>query len=124
MRRGGGHNPVFSSLPLPNKVFFPTKGRTAGPAKVHLRSKLPLQAVPPGRAREQLGVAEVEEHPPPPHTHVPPPPCPCLRPQVASESDEVAARAQALLSTPRFRCYRTTDVIGGRGAGWAGLARG
>lgn len=28
------------------------------------------------------------------------------------QEDNVAARAQALLSTPRFRCYRTTDVIG------------
>lgn len=31
---------------------------------------------------------------------------------IASRDDAVAARAQALLSTPRFRCYRTTDVIG------------
>lgn len=31
---------------------------------------------------------------------------------IASSDDSVAARAQALLSTPRFRCYRTTDVIG------------
>lgn len=31
---------------------------------------------------------------------------------VASKSDTVAARVQALLSTPRFRCYRTTDVEG------------
>ncbi|GAB4816038.1 hypothetical protein N2152v2_003084 [Parachlorella kessleri] len=31
---------------------------------------------------------------------------------IASESEEVAQRVQELLSTPRFRCYRTTDVIG------------
>lgn len=31
---------------------------------------------------------------------------------IASTDDVVAKRAQALLSTPRFRCYRTTDVIG------------
>lgn len=31
---------------------------------------------------------------------------------IASQDEAVAARAQALLSTPRFRCYRTTDVIG------------
>lgn len=28
------------------------------------------------------------------------------------QEDAVAARVQALLSTPRFRCYRTTDVTG------------
>lgn len=33
---------------------------------------------------------------------------------MASENEVVAERAQELLSTPRFRCYRTTDVIGGR----------
>ncbi len=32
---------------------------------------------------------------------------------IASENEEVATRAQELMSTPRFRCYRTTDVIGG-----------
>lgn len=31
---------------------------------------------------------------------------------IASEEEGVAARVQALLSTPRFRCYRTTDVQG------------
>lgn len=31
---------------------------------------------------------------------------------IASTDDSVAARAQGLLSTPRFRCYRTTDVVG------------
>lgn len=31
---------------------------------------------------------------------------------IAARDDAVAARAQALLSTPRFRCYRTTDVVG------------
>ena len=31
---------------------------------------------------------------------------------IASKSDEVAARVQDLLSTSRFRCYRTTDVQG------------
>ena len=31
---------------------------------------------------------------------------------VAASDDLVAARAQYLLSTPRFRCYRTTDVQG------------
>lgn len=31
---------------------------------------------------------------------------------VASTSPEVAARIQLLLSTPRFRCYRTHDVAG------------
>ncbi|KAK9846407.1 hypothetical protein WJX81_003265 [Elliptochloris bilobata] len=31
---------------------------------------------------------------------------------VAAVDDMVAARAQYLLSTPRFRCYRTTDVQG------------
>ncbi|KAK9909230.1 hypothetical protein WJX75_009218 [Coccomyxa subellipsoidea] len=31
---------------------------------------------------------------------------------IASKSDTVAARVQLLLSTPRFRCYRTTDVEG------------
>ncbi len=31
---------------------------------------------------------------------------------IASEEEAVAARVQALLSTPRFRCYRTTDVQG------------
>lgn len=31
---------------------------------------------------------------------------------IASKSDAVAARVQTLLSTPRFRCYRTTDVEG------------
>jgi NAD-dependent glycerol-3-phosphate dehydrogenase N-terminus len=33
---------------------------------------------------------------------------------IAARDDAVAARAQALLSTPRFRCYRTTDVVGER----------
>lgn len=28
------------------------------------------------------------------------------------QDEGVAARVQALLSTPRFRCYRTTDVTG------------
>jgi len=28
------------------------------------------------------------------------------------QDESVAARVQALLSTPRFRCYRTTDVAG------------
>jgi hypothetical protein len=28
------------------------------------------------------------------------------------QDEAVAARVQALLSTPRFRCYRTTDVTG------------
>ena len=31
---------------------------------------------------------------------------------IASKNDTVAARVQSLLSTPRFRCYRTTDVEG------------
>jgi glycerol-3-phosphate dehydrogenase (NAD(P)+) len=31
---------------------------------------------------------------------------------IAARDDAVAAHAQALLSTPRFRCYRTTDVVG------------
>lgn len=31
---------------------------------------------------------------------------------IASESDDVAHRTQQLLSSARFRCYRTTDVIG------------
>eukprot|EP00887_Chlorella_sp_A99_P004238 scaffold15.g4238.t1 len=31
---------------------------------------------------------------------------------IASESDAVAQRAQVLLSTTRFRCYRTHDVVG------------
>jgi hypothetical protein len=31
---------------------------------------------------------------------------------IASQSDAVASRVQALLSTHRFRCYRTTDVQG------------
>ena len=31
---------------------------------------------------------------------------------IAASDDLVAARAQYLLSTPRFRCYRTTDVQG------------
>ena len=31
---------------------------------------------------------------------------------IASKDDEVAARIQDLLSTHRFRCYRTTDVQG------------
>lgn len=31
---------------------------------------------------------------------------------IAARNDAVAARAQALLSTPRFRCYRTTDIVG------------
>ena len=31
---------------------------------------------------------------------------------VASTSTEVAGRIQTLLSTPRFRCYRTHDVAG------------
>ncbi|KAK9820514.1 hypothetical protein WJX72_011174 [[Myrmecia] bisecta] len=31
---------------------------------------------------------------------------------IASEDDAVARRAQALLSTPRFRCYTTNDVAG------------
>ena len=31
---------------------------------------------------------------------------------IASTSSEVAGRIQTLLSTPRFRCYRTHDVAG------------
>ena len=31
---------------------------------------------------------------------------------IASKDDEVASRVQDLLSTNRFRCYRTTDVQG------------
>jgi glycerol-3-phosphate dehydrogenase (NAD(P)+) len=31
---------------------------------------------------------------------------------IASEDEAVAKRAQELLSTPRFRCYRTDDVVG------------
>ncbi|KAG2437401.1 hypothetical protein HXX76_006053 [Chlamydomonas incerta] len=31
---------------------------------------------------------------------------------VAAKDEELAARVQALLSTPRFRCYRSTDVVG------------
>jgi hypothetical protein len=31
---------------------------------------------------------------------------------IASENEAVAARVQALLSSPRFRCYRTNDVQG------------
>lgn len=31
---------------------------------------------------------------------------------VCVQDESVAARVQALLSTPRFRCYRTTDVAG------------
>ncbi len=31
---------------------------------------------------------------------------------IAAADDVVAARAQALLSTSRFRCYRTSDVTG------------
>lgn len=31
---------------------------------------------------------------------------------IAAKDESVAARVQALLSTPRFRCYRTTDVAG------------
>eukprot|EP00882_Tetradesmus_deserticola_P026615 GHRQ01029375.1.p2 GENE.GHRQ01029375.1~~GHRQ01029375.1.p2 ORF type:complete len:213 (+),score=88.42 GHRQ01029375.1:698-1336(+) len=31
---------------------------------------------------------------------------------IAAQEESVAARVQALLSTPRFRCYRTNDVIG------------
>ncbi|KAF6266827.1 NAD-dependent glycerol-3-phosphate dehydrogenase [Scenedesmus sp. NREL 46B-D3] len=31
---------------------------------------------------------------------------------IAAQEERVAGRVQALLSTPRFRCYRTTDVIG------------
>lgn len=31
---------------------------------------------------------------------------------VASRNDEVAKHVQELLSTPRFRCYRTNDVVG------------
>eukprot|EP00884_Botryococcus_braunii_P021955 jgi/Botrbrau1/8443/Bobra.0237s0062.1 len=31
---------------------------------------------------------------------------------IASESDAVAARVQVVMSSPRFRCYRTTDVEG------------
>jgi glycerol-3-phosphate dehydrogenase (NAD(P)+) len=31
---------------------------------------------------------------------------------IASEDDAVAQRVQEMLSTPRFRCYRTHDVIG------------
>jgi hypothetical protein len=30
----------------------------------------------------------------------------------ALQDEDVAARVQHLLSTPRFRCYRTTDVTG------------
>ncbi len=33
---------------------------------------------------------------------------------IASKTDTVAARVQSLFSTPRFRCYRTTDVEGER----------
>jgi hypothetical protein len=33
-------------------------------------------------------------------------------PCVGVQEERVAARVQSLLSTPRFRCYRTTDVIG------------
>jgi hypothetical protein len=33
-------------------------------------------------------------------------------PCVDLQEERVAARVQSLLSTPRFRCYRTTDVIG------------
>ena len=33
---------------------------------------------------------------------------------IASSNAEVAGRIQMLLSTPRFRCYRTHDVEGGR----------
>ena len=33
---------------------------------------------------------------------------------IASKDDEVASRVQDLLSTHRFRCYRTTDVQGER----------
>lgn len=38
---------------------------------------------------------------------------------IAAADDNVAARAQALLSTPRFRCYRTTDVIGAHCSRWS-----
>lgn len=31
---------------------------------------------------------------------------------IGATDDAVAERAQALLSTPRFRCYRTNDIIG------------
>ncbi|GMH35922.1 hypothetical protein BSKO_03790 [Bryopsis sp. KO-2023] len=31
---------------------------------------------------------------------------------VASKNEDVALRVQQMLSTPRFRCYRTTDVAG------------
>lgn len=31
---------------------------------------------------------------------------------IASENEDVAIRAQDLLSTPRFRCYTTNDVVG------------
>ncbi|GIL63057.1 hypothetical protein Vafri_17199 [Volvox africanus] len=31
---------------------------------------------------------------------------------VAAKDDQLAARVQALLSNPRFRCYRSTDVVG------------
>ena len=31
---------------------------------------------------------------------------------IASKDEAVAQRAQTLLSSPRFRCYRTTDVAG------------
>lgn len=31
---------------------------------------------------------------------------------IASESEDVAVRAQELLSTSRFRCYTTNDVVG------------
>jgi glycerol-3-phosphate dehydrogenase (NAD(P)+) len=31
---------------------------------------------------------------------------------IASENDDVAFRVQELLSTPRFRCYTTNDVVG------------
>ena len=33
---------------------------------------------------------------------------------IASKSPEVALRAQALLSTSRFRCYTSDDIQGGR----------
>jgi len=31
---------------------------------------------------------------------------------IASRDEAVAQRAQTVLSSPRFRCYRTTDVAG------------
>lgn len=38
--------------------------------------------------------------------------CACLCGCGVLQDESVAARVQTLLSTPRFRCYRTTDVTG------------